>query len=114
VTRRVVRVLPDLYRALEAQLPEDRGPNGEPTVAEFAGSDLLDIVDTFADLWDQLPQPIPGRSDYRELILTTRLVPHAVVRGQLSPVDGAVEIADIELDLVGLLPAPDEDDGPDT
>jgi hypothetical protein len=51
--------------------------------------------------------PITGRPDYRDLILTTRLAPHVVVRGQLSPVDAAVELIDIEIDLIGLH---DEDD----
>jgi hypothetical protein len=49
-----------------------------------------------------LPTFIRGRQDYRELILTTRLVPHVVVRGQISPRDDAVELVEIALDLIGL------------
>jgi hypothetical protein len=60
VTRRVVRVTPDVFSLLDAQLPDERGPNGEPTAAEFAASDLLDIVEVFATMWDQLPMTIPG------------------------------------------------------
>jgi hypothetical protein len=61
-------------------------------------------------LWDELPLRIIGRPDYRDLI-TTRLV-HAVrVRGQLSPVDGAIELTDVVLDLHG--PGPDSIDDPD-
>ena len=59
MTRRVVRVTPDLFRQLDAQLPAERGPRGEPTVAEFAATDLLDIVQTFSALWDQLAMPYP-------------------------------------------------------
>jgi hypothetical protein len=40
VTKRVVRVTLDLFRALDVQLPYERGPNGEATRAEFAASDL--------------------------------------------------------------------------
>jgi hypothetical protein len=48
--RRAVRVLPEFFTLLDQQLPRERGPNGEPTAAEFAASDLLDIVDAFAAL----------------------------------------------------------------
>ena len=110
---RVVRVSPDFFTSLDSQLPHVRGPAGEPTAAEFAASELLEIVDAFARHWDQLPMPIAGRADYRDLILTTRLVPHVVVRGQVSPADGGIELIDIELDLTGLLPAEEDADSDD-
>jgi hypothetical protein len=112
VSRRTVRVTPELFRQLDRNLHHERGPRGEPTPAELAASDLLDIVDAFAGLWDSLPELIPGRSDYRVLILTTRLVPHVTVTGQLSPVDGAIELTKIRLDFEGL-PDPDEHDQDD-
>jgi hypothetical protein len=108
VSRRVVRILPEFFVLLDEQLPAERGPAGEPTAAEFAASDLLEIVEVFATLWDQLPTLIRGRPDYRALVLTTRLVPYVAVRGQLSPTDGAVELLDIVLDLHGPDPGPDE------
>ena len=113
MSRRVVRVLPEFFVLLEAQLPAERGPHGEPTVAEFAASELLDIVEAFAVLWDQLPMPIGGRSDYRDLIVTGRLVFAVSVRGQLSPVDGAIELVDISLDLRGPEPHQEEEDPED-
>jgi len=102
VTRRVVRIAPEFFVSLDSQLPDERGPAGEPTTAEFVASDLLDVVEAFATLWDLLPMPIQGRPDYRDMILTTRLVPYVLVRGQISPVDGAVELIDIEIDLAGM------------
>lgn len=72
MTRRVVRVLTSLFEQLEVQLPSERGPKGEPTAAEFAASDLLNIVEAFSMLWDELPMRIIGRPDYRDLITTTR------------------------------------------
>jgi hypothetical protein len=54
-------------------------------------------VQTFAALWDQLAMPYAGRRDYRDLYIHTRLVYAAVVRGQLSPVDGAIELIDIDV-----------------
>jgi hypothetical protein len=101
VTRRVVRVLASLFEQFDLQLPSERGPEGEPTAAEFAASDLLDIVEAFATLWDELPVRIIGLPDYRDLITATRLVYAVRVRGQLSPVDDAIELTDIVIDLHG-------------
>ncbi len=106
--RHTVRVLPELFLLLNEQLPDERGPNGEPTAAEFAASDLLDIVETFATHWDDLPLPIPGRPDYRVLITRGHLVFAVVVRGQLSPGDGAIELIDIAVDLRGPEPLADD------
>jgi hypothetical protein len=113
VTRRAVRVLPEFFVRLEAQLPDERGPHGEPTVAEFASSDLLEIVEAFAELWDELPIPIAGRPEYRDLIVSTRLVFAVSVRGQLSPFDGAIELVDVTLDLCGPELHPGEGDPED-
>jgi hypothetical protein len=106
--------MPELHRQLEAQLPTERGPRGEPTVAEFTASDLLDIVDIFAEQWDDLLKGIPGRSDYRDLWFDSRLVYAVVVRGQLSPVDGAIELVDVIIDVHGPeFGDPDEDEQDD-
>jgi hypothetical protein len=109
VSRRAVRVLPEFFILLDEQLPDERGPHGEPTAAEFASNDLLDIVELFAIRWDDLPMPYSGRTDYRSLVLTTHLARYVAVRGQLSPVDGAIELIDIAIDLEGLDPGSDED-----
>jgi hypothetical protein len=111
--RRAVRVLPEFFVLLDEQLPGQRGPHGEPTAAEFAASDLLDIVETFATTWDDMLMPIPGRPDYRVLILRSRLVYAVAVRGQLSPIDGAVELVDIAIDLHGPEPLDPDDDRDD-
>jgi hypothetical protein len=111
VTRRVVRVTPDFFALLDAQLPDERGPNGEPTAAEFAASDLLDIVEAFATMWDQLPMTIPSRPDYRTLVTRTRLTYAVAVRGQLSPIDGAIELIALTIDLLGL--GDDNNEDPD-
>ncbi|HEX2809822.1 MAG TPA: hypothetical protein VHN80_26970 [Kineosporiaceae bacterium] len=112
MTRRVVRVLASLFEQLDLQLPSERGPEGKPTAAEFAASDLLDIVDTFAEHWDQLPTTIPGRPDYRTLVTRTRLTYAVAVRGQLSPVDSAIELIALTIDLTGL-GDDNRDEGPD-
>jgi hypothetical protein len=107
VSRRVVRFTPEFFVLLDEQLPNERGPNGKPTTAEFAANDLMTIIERFATRWDDLPMPIWGRPDYRMLITTSRLVPFVSVYGQLSPVDGAVELVDIDIDLT--LPMSDEE-----
>jgi hypothetical protein len=101
--------LPEFFVLLDEQLPSERGPSGEPTAAEFAASDLLAIVEEFATGWDALATTIRGRTDYRILITTTHLVPYVAVRGQLSPVDGAIELFDIDIDLQGADPTPGDD-----
>ena len=106
---RPVRVLPEFFVLLDDQLPDERGPHGEPTAAEFAATDLLDIVDTFARHWDDLPTLFAGRTDYRVLIVTGHLVHAVSVWAQLSPGDGAVELIDIAVDLRGPEPVTDPD-----
>jgi hypothetical protein len=46
-------------------------------------------------------------------VLATRLARYVAVRGQLSPVDGTIELIDIAIDLEGLDPGPGEDDADD-
>jgi hypothetical protein len=107
VTRRVVRILPEFFVLLDEQLPAERGPHGEPTVAEFAASDLLVIVDRFATRWDELPMPYLGRPDYRSLVVTTRLVPYvAVPAGSSLPWTGRSNSSTSSSDLHGLDPGP--------
>jgi hypothetical protein len=104
---RQVRVLPEFFILLDEQLPHERGPNGEPAAAEFAATDLLEIVDTFARHWDDLLMPHPGRPDYRAIVVTGHLVYAVSVWGQLSPIDGAVELIDVAIDLRGPEPVTD-------
>lgn len=67
-----------------------------PSRGDFQAYDLLPIVERFATGFDDLPQPIPGRSDYRVLITNGRLVPSVSVTGQLAP-DGAVELVELDI-----------------
>ena len=96
--RRVVRVTDQFFDDLDRQLDAERGPNGEPSVNDFNVYELLEIVERFATGFDDLPQPIEGRSDYRMLITAGVLVPRYSIIGQLAP-DDAVELIQIELDL---------------
>jgi hypothetical protein len=98
--RREVRILTSFFDDLDRQLRSERGPNGEPSIADFQAFDLLHIVEVFATRFDDLPERFAGRSDYRELIATGHLVYAYVVVGQLSS-DGAIELAEIEIDLTG-------------
>lgn len=98
--RRTVRATPDFFALIDAQLGDERGPNDEPTSAEFEAYELLAIIDKFATAWDTLPEQIPGRPDYRLLISAGRLVPMVAVVGQLAP-DDAIELIDITIDLHG-------------
>ncbi len=96
--RRTVRATVSFFEDLDRQLPQERGPDGEPSVNDFQVFELLRIVDRFATGFDELPELIPGRADYRILLTTGVLVPRFAVVGQLAG-DGAVELVQLDLDL---------------
>lgn len=66
--RRDVRFTRDFFLDLARQLPERRGLAGQPSRIDFETHDLQMIVGRFAADWDDLPELIPGRADYRVLI----------------------------------------------
>lgn len=96
--RRAVRITPDFFDDLDAQLRDSRGPNGEPSRHDFQVHELLRVAERFAVDWDVLPPLIPGRSDYRILTAAGLLVPRFAVVGQLAS-DGAVELVQLDIDL---------------
>jgi len=92
------RATASFFEDLDGQLGPERGANGEPSSNDFQVFDLLRIVDRFATSFDDLPELIPGRADYRILISMGMLVPRFAVVGQLAS-DGAVELVQLDLDL---------------
>jgi hypothetical protein len=68
VIRRDVRATPYFFAKIDVQLPDERGPDGEPSWLDFQAYDLLAIVERFATGLDELPELVPGRPDYRILI----------------------------------------------
>jgi len=93
-----VRAAPSFFEDLDRQLRSERGPAGEPSTTDFQSFELLGIVDRFATGFEDLPELIPGRRDYRVLIATGALVRAYTVVGQLRP-DGAIELLTLELDV---------------
>jgi hypothetical protein len=91
-----VRVTDDFWDALDRELPSGR----RPTWHDVATVDLPAIVDRFATGWDDLPQLIPGRPEYRILIVAGTYGIYSI-EGQYAA-DGVVEIVGIELDFEGL------------
>ena len=104
--RRDVRPTRDFYLALERQLLAEQGPAGQPSRADFQFHELVLIFTTFATSWDALPRLVPGREDYRVLVVRGVLLRAVSVIGQLAP-DCAIELVDIELDITW----PEDDDG---
>lgn len=96
--RRPVRVDPRFLEQLDAQLAEERGPNGEPARIDFLRFELPTIEDEFALRFYDLAEVIPGRADYRQIITSGRLVAGIAVVGQLIA-DGSVVLIGLELDL---------------
>ena len=95
--RRHVRVSHDVFNQIDEVLGTERGPNGEPSVNDFLTVDLLPIVDAFAERFDDLPEVVVGRPDYRLLITSGILVRSIAVIAQLTS-DGSIEVLDITLD----------------
>jgi len=105
--RRHVRPLPEFFRSLDEQLTDERGPQGEPSRYDFLSLELPEIIEAFATGWDDLPQQIPGRPDYRILIGTGRLVPAYSVEAQFTRT-GTIEMVRVRLELTWPT-APDDD-----
>jgi hypothetical protein len=98
--RRTVRATATFFEDVDRQLPPERGPNGEPSANDFEVFELLRIVEQFATNFDELPELIPGRPDYRILISAGLLVAHFAVIAQLAS-DGAVELIQLHVDQAG-------------
>ena len=96
--RRTVRATATFFDDVDRQFQPERGPGGEPSANDFEVFELLRIVETFATRFDELPELIPGRHDYRILISQGMLVPRFAVVGQLAP-DGAVELIQLDVDM---------------
>lgn len=99
MTPRRVRPLPEFFHALDQQLPDERGPNGEPSRYDFLSLELPEAMEDFALLWDSLPRSVQGREDYRILVKRGHLVAAMSIEAQLSPVSGVIELIDIHLEL---------------
>lgn len=96
--RRSASVSHAVFDELDRVLGAERGSNGEPSVNDFLTIDLLPIVDAFATRFDELPEAIVGRADYRLLISAGVLVRGVAVIGQQTS-DGSIELLHIRLDL---------------
>lgn len=95
--RRSVRATTDFFADLDRQLPPERTDH-LPSRSDFQAHELLRIVDQFALGFDSMPPAIPGRADYRLLMISGLVVPRISVVGQRAP-DGAVELVQLDLDL---------------
>ena len=89
--------MPRFFEDLDRQLHAERGPDGEPSSTDFQAFELLEIIETFATRFDELPALITGRQDYRVLIAAGTLVRAYTVVAQLAA-DGAVELISLDLD----------------
>ena len=82
--RRDVRPTRDFYLALERQVPAERGPAGQLSRTDFQFHELVPIFTTFTTGWDALPRLVPGREDYRVLVVRGVLLRAISVIGQLA------------------------------
>ncbi len=95
--RRVVRPTAGFFDDLDRQLGSERGPNGEPSTNDFQVFELFRIIDLLATGFDALPEPIPGRPDYRVLVAAGTIVSRYAVTAQLMP-DDSIELVQLDID----------------
>jgi hypothetical protein len=94
---RHVRPTRRFYNDLHRQLGPERGPGGEPSRVDFELYDLVMIFEVFATRWDELPEFIRGRPQYRVLIAPGVLVRAYTVYAALTR-DGAIELLSLGID----------------
>jgi hypothetical protein len=85
------------FADLDRQLPASRRSQ-VPLRADFLDQELSGIREWFSTRFADLPPAVPGRTDYRQLITSGRVVAAMAVVGQLMP-NGTVEILELELSL---------------
>ena len=95
--RREIRVAESFFEELDTQLGSERGPNGEPSATDFIVMDLPQIVDEFAQRFDELPEAVAGVSAVRMLVGVGALVTAYVVHAA-ETTSGAVELIGVEID----------------
>lgn len=93
-----VRVDPQFFSELDAQLGETRGPNGEPSVSDFLLVELPTLSQVFAETFEELPALYPDRDDYRYLSATGILVRAVTITAQLVS-DGSIVLFGVDIDL---------------
>lgn len=97
MTRRQVRVTAGFFDQLDAQLPAERGPQGEPSATDFVAVVLPTIIDRFAEQFDDLPELMPGVAATRMFIGPGVLVHAIAVYGLLSD-DDVIDLVAIAID----------------
>lgn len=95
----IVRVDPQFFADLDAQLGESRGPNGVPSASDFFLIDLPSISRVFAQHFDELPMLYESRDDYRYLVATGLLIRAATITAQ-RVADGSIVLFGIDIDLM--------------
>lgn len=93
----VVDITPSFFDQLDDQLRPERGPDGEPSAADFVVMKLPDIVERFATGFDRLPTTIEGLEDARMVIAPGLLVRDYVVYAVLAD-RGVVELIAVSVE----------------
>ena len=96
--RRPIRVDDRFLELLDAQLGDERGPNGEPSTTDFLLVELPPIAERFATAFASLITPIPQRPDYRSVLAVGSIVPRILVTGHEND-DGSIVLLSVQLDL---------------
>lgn len=93
-----VRVDPQFFAELDAQLGETRGLTGEPSASDFLLVELPTLSEVFAETFEELPALYPDRDDYRYLTASGILVRAVTITAQLVS-DGSIVLFGVDIDL---------------
>ncbi len=96
-SRREVRVDDYLFDQLDALLPEERSPQGTPSVTDFLAYELPPLIERLALDYEAITLSVP-KSDLRVLVTAGMLVDHIAIYTILDPTDTIV-ILGLEVDL---------------
>ena len=95
--RREVRVRLSFFEQLDALLPSERGPHGEPSAHDFLMCDLPDVLDAFATDFASLPMVIDGFPTAR-MAIGAGLVTRGFAIFAVEAEDGSVKVIGVTID----------------
>ncbi|MGN6694593.1 MAG: hypothetical protein ACTHN0_10490 [Aquihabitans sp.] len=87
-----------MFDRIDTLFDAERGRDGEPSVHDFLVVDLTKITAGIAEHFEDLPELISGRDDYRLLVGAGVLVRAFAATVQRAP-DGSIDLLRLDIDL---------------
>ena len=96
--RRIVKITTSFEADIDAQLPEERGADGQPSRLDFLLYELPTIMEVFATRYDQLPNVAGAPPNVKSFVGRGTLVAYYFVAGKLTE-DATVELQLIDIEI---------------